>query len=102
MKFIVDECTGPKVAEWLAEHYDVLSVYNEMRGENDINIIQKSFHEKRILITNDKDFGELVFKHNIPNAGIILLRLKDERTKNKINVLKNFFNTFKTPLKINL
>ncbi|MBI5220010.1 MAG: DUF5615 family PIN-like protein [Bacteroidia bacterium] len=94
MKFIIDECTGPKVAQWLAEQYDVFSVYDEMRGENDISIIQKAFHEKRILITNDKDFGELVFKQNIPHAGIILLRLKDERTKNKITVLKNFFNTF--------
>ena len=63
MRFLVDECTGPHVASWLREHgYDVLSIYEEAPGMSDIDIIKMSFTENRILITNDKDFGEKVYK----------------------------------------
>ncbi len=45
----------------------------------------------RILITNDKDFGEMVFRERRPHKGIILLRLEDERISNKIAVLGRLF-----------
>jgi predicted nuclease of predicted toxin-antitoxin system len=43
MRFLVDECTGPVVARWLREQsYEVFSVYEEARGMNDDEIIQKA------------------------------------------------------------
>ena len=61
MRFLVDESTGPHVARWLRhEGHDVFSVYDEARGIGDDEIIQKAFIENRILITNDKGFGEKV------------------------------------------
>ena len=33
MRFLVDECTGPAVAEWLRkQNHEVFSVYDEARG----------------------------------------------------------------------
>ena len=33
MRFLVDECTGPAVAEWLhAQGHEVFSVYDSARG----------------------------------------------------------------------
>jgi predicted nuclease of predicted toxin-antitoxin system len=62
MRFLVDECTGPAVARWLREQqYDVFSVYEEARGLDDDEIVQQAFADDRILITNDKDFGEKVY-----------------------------------------
>ena len=59
MRFLVDECTGPAVAEWLRDHsHEVFSVFEEARGMDDDAIIRKAFAENWILITNDKDFGE--------------------------------------------
>jgi predicted nuclease of predicted toxin-antitoxin system len=59
MRFLVDECTGPAVAQWLREQkHQVWSVYEEGRGMDDDDIVQKAFVENWILITNDKDFGE--------------------------------------------
>ncbi len=59
MRFLVDECTGPAVAQWLREHWhEVFSVYDEGRGMDDEEIVQKAFDENYILVTNDKDFGE--------------------------------------------
>ena len=72
MRFIVDECTGPKVAQWLRDqNYEVFSVFNEMRGIDDETILQKAFRENWILITNDKDFGEKVYREHFPHHGIV-------------------------------
>jgi predicted nuclease of predicted toxin-antitoxin system len=34
-----------------------------------------AFREQHILLTSDKDFGDLVFRHRLPHAGVILFRL---------------------------
>ena len=63
MRFLVDECTGPVVARWLRQRgYEVFSVYEQARGITDDEIIAKANSEKWILITNDKDFGEQIFR----------------------------------------
>ncbi len=88
MRFLVDECTGPKVAEWLrAEGHEVFSVFDEARGMPDPDVLAKAVSEDWILITNDKDFGEMVFREQREHHGIIFLRLSNERPMNKIEVL---------------
>jgi predicted nuclease of predicted toxin-antitoxin system len=95
MRFLVDECTGPKVARWLRQQqYDIFSVYEEARGADDDWILQKARAENRIVITNDKDFGELIFREKKPHCGVILLRLDDEKTANKIAVLQNLLRLY--------
>lgn len=89
MKFIVDECVGPAVANWLKQkNYDVVSVFNEMRGATDDIVLQKAFQENRILITADKDFGDMIFRQKDQHWGVVLLRLSDQTTPNKIKVLE--------------
>ncbi len=85
MRFLVDECTGPAVARWLrSQSHDVFSVYGEARGMADQDVIEKAYAENRILITNDKDFGEKVYRERLPHRGVVLLRLHDERFPKKI------------------
>ncbi len=89
MRFLVDECTGTRVAQWLREQgHEVFSVFEEARGTDDEAIIRKAFAENWILITNDKDFGEKVYRERYPHRGIIFMRLEDERAINKIEVLQ--------------
>ena len=81
--------------DWLRqEGYQVFSVYEQARGITDDVIIQKAFNENWILITNDKDFGEKVYRDKLSHRGIILLRLQDERSFNKIDVLKRLFSVY--------
>ena len=95
MRFLVDECTGPAVAEWLhGQGYEVFSVYDEARGLDDDAIIQKAFTENWILITNDKGFGEKIYREMRPHRGIILLRLDDERAAAKIEVLQRLLRNY--------
>ena len=92
MRFIVDECTGPTIAKWLRqEQHDVYSVYEQARGATDDEVLARAVAEDRILITNDKDFGEKVFRDRAAHKGIIFLRLNDERSQNKIDVLRKLF-----------
>ena len=102
MRFLVDECTGPAVAKWLRRsHHEVFSVYDEVRGLDDESIIEKANRENYVLVTNDKDFGELVFRKRKQHKGVVLLRLEDERSKNKIAVLHRVLESYSDKLSDN-
>jgi predicted nuclease of predicted toxin-antitoxin system len=95
MRFLVDECTGPHVARWLREAgHEVLSVYEEARGASDDVILAQAFSENWILITNDKDFGEKVFKEQHPHCGVVFLRLISNRAADKIEVIQRLLESY--------
>jgi predicted nuclease of predicted toxin-antitoxin system len=95
MRFLVDESTGPAVAEWLRRKgHEVFSVYNEARGMADEDIIRKAFIENWILMTNDKDFGEKVYREKRPHSGLVLLRLEDERAVMKIEIISRLLESY--------
>ena len=95
MRFLVDECTGPAAARWLRKQgHEVFSVFEDARGMDDDAIIQKAFTEHWILITNDKDFGEKVYRERLAHRGIILLRLGDEPSVTKIDTIQRLLETY--------
>lgn len=95
MRFLVDECTGPKVAAWLRTRgHEVFSVFDEARGAEDDEVIQKAYDERWVLITNDKDFGEKVYRERRPHRGVIFMRLEDERAANKIDVVRRLLEGY--------
>jgi predicted nuclease of predicted toxin-antitoxin system len=65
----------------------VYSIYDSARGMDDDDIIRMAFAETWILVTNDKDFGDKVYRERRPHRGIILMRLQDESAHIKIEVL---------------
>lgn len=98
MRFLVDECTGTQVARWLKQQgYDVFSVYEQARGITDNQVLEKANNENWILITNDKDFGEKIYREKCSHHGVIFLRLDDERSANKITVLSQLLSQYKDP-----
>ena len=99
MRFLVDECTGPAVARWLRDHsHEVFSVYEEARGTADEDVLNKAYSENWVLITNDKDFGEKVFREKRTHHGVVLLRLHDERAASKIAAIEKLINGYKDQL----
>lgn len=100
MRFLIDENTGPAVARWLrGQEYEVFSVYDQARGAADEEIIRKAFEEDWILVTNDKDFGEKVYREQRPHKGVVLLRLDDERTPAKIETLRRLLEKYSDQLR---
>ncbi len=77
MRLLVNEnVTGTVIQELRNRGHDVLSVKEAMRSEEDEAILARAQAEERIVVTHDKDFGELAFRSHLPaSCGVILLRL---------------------------
>ena len=70
MKFIADECCDTGIVISLRrEGHDVFYVLEEEPGLRDEVVLQRAYVERRTLLTEDKDFGELVFRLRKPAAG---------------------------------
>jgi predicted nuclease of predicted toxin-antitoxin system len=88
MRFLVDESTGKRLHILLEESgHDSIFVGDVMSGFNDAAVLAKAEEEKRILITDDKDFGELIFRLGRPSSGVILLRDPDTRPRKRLEIL---------------
>ena len=70
----------------------VYSIYESNRGLSDFEIIEFSRNPPRIILTEDKDFGEWVFSHHITDISVIFLRYNftetEEITEQLIKFLK--------------
>jgi len=90
IQFLADEsCDFTVVRALRASGYDVASVQENSPGMEDVRVCEWANREERVIVTNDKGFGELIFRERIPNRGIILLRLRDERAANRIRVISD-------------
>ena len=75
MRYLADECCDRAVVRaFRAGGYDVLFVSEITPRAEDSHVIRLALREKRILVTEDKDFGQLVFAHGQKTIGVIFLR----------------------------
>jgi len=93
MKFLADECCDAGLVGALkADGHDILYASESLRGATDNEILKCAFDEGRILLTEDKDFGELVYRLKRPARGIILLRFKVVDRTLKIPRIRNLLS----------
>ena len=79
------------MAEWLRnDGHDVLDSRALGPDPGDLALLELANSEERILITIDTDFGELVFVHNVPHAGLI--RLPDVPAEQRIILVTEVIN----------
>jgi predicted nuclease of predicted toxin-antitoxin system len=75
LRFLADECCDAALVDALRKDgHDVLYAVDSLRGATDDDILARAFSERRILLTEDKDFGELVYRFRRPARGVVLLR----------------------------
>ena len=75
MRFLADEsCDFIVVKALRAAGHDVLIVSEIAPRAEDSEVIELALKEKRILLTEDKDFGQLVYAHGQKTLGVIFLR----------------------------
>ena len=93
MKFLADECCEASlIAHLRKDGHDVVYVLESMRGATDAEILRRAFEEKRILLTEDKDFGELVYRLRRPAYGIVLLRFDTAQRTLKLSRLQSLLD----------
>jgi len=59
-----------------AQDHDVVWVRESMPGVDDLAILRFAQQESRLVVTQDKDFGDLAFRSGLPaECGVVLFRL---------------------------
>ncbi|HUE70694.1 MAG TPA: DUF5615 family PIN-like protein [Pirellulaceae bacterium] len=92
MKLLADECCDmPLVSGLRSDGHDVVYVKELAPGSDDQAVLQLAVADQRILLTEDKDFGELVVRLKLPAYGIVLLRVNPADTVAKLARLRDLF-----------
>lgn len=88
MIFLADEnFPRPALEELRKAGWDVFSVAEMCPGISDDEVIALSADQQRVLLTFDKDFGELVFRRGLPAAsGVVLFRIIPESPEDAAGV----------------
>jgi predicted nuclease of predicted toxin-antitoxin system len=75
MKFLLDVCVSSRSLEafLLGHGHDVLSAVAIDARAGDERLLAAAFQDDRVLITEDKDFGELVFVRRLPHGPVVRL-----------------------------
>lgn len=74
--FLTDENIHPELIKFLRDKsFRIKDVREEkLIGTSDLSLMNLSFKENRVIITQDRDFGKLVYTKNSDFIGIIYLR----------------------------
>jgi predicted nuclease of predicted toxin-antitoxin system len=76
VNLLADECCDAVLVAGLrSDGHDVVYIMETCPGSDDQTVLQLAVAQQRILLTEDKDFGELVVRFGLPAYGILLLRM---------------------------
>ncbi len=90
MKFLVDANLGRKFTSLAGKAgYDAVFINDLLAKAPDEDVLALGERENRIVITNDKDFGELVFKIGKSSAGVVLLRTPITDPEKRFEMVKD-------------
>jgi predicted nuclease of predicted toxin-antitoxin system len=88
MRWLADECVAATLVTLLrSDGHDVLSVAEVAAGLSDTDVVALALQEKRLLLTEDKDFGDLVFRRERAVPGVVLMRIDTDNSKLKASRL---------------
>lgn len=89
MKLVADESVeGPTVNALRAAGHEVLSIAEFSPGIDDTEVLNIARRQDALLLTADKDFGDLVFRNCERHCGVLLIRSpQDNLEENASNTL---------------
>lgn len=93
MKFHANENIEAEVVAFLRESgHDVTYAAEIDPRAADETVLARAHSESRILITSDKDFGELCFRRGLPSIGVIFIRGTDLTAQGRIRLLEKLMS----------
>ena len=99
LKFLVDVGVGKKIELFLKEKgYNTKTVRTIDPQMSDEEIIRLLLNENRMIITMDKDFGELVYHYGRDPCGVLLPRLENATGSEKQEVVANILAKHSTDI----
>jgi predicted nuclease of predicted toxin-antitoxin system len=96
MKLLIDESVDQAIIDRLINYgYNVLSIADVEPGITDTEVIQRANELSTLLVTLDKDFGELVFHRSAGvSAGVVLIRLSGLSAQRKAEIVIEAFRKY--------
>ncbi len=93
MRFLADEsCDFDVVRALRRAGFDVFSISESIPRAEDSEVIELALREKRILLTEDKDFGRLVYSYGQETLGVVFLRFptfaRKQISRDVLNMVK--------------
>jgi predicted nuclease of predicted toxin-antitoxin system len=97
MKILADESLDGPIVAWLrSAGHDVVWGAEASPGLSDERLAKQAFDEGRVLITSDRDFGELVFRCGMFLPGAVLLRVRARSAASLLAVFQEQWPTIET------
>ncbi len=97
MKFLADENIHADIVGWLrSQGHDVLYAAESLTQRPDDELLAIARDESRVLITADKDFGELVFHRKLVSHGVVLIRLTSPSLADRLERLGRVWTDVET------
>ncbi len=88
MRFLADEsCDFSIVRALRSAGHDVLAVTEFASGADDATVMDLALREHRVLLTEDKDFGQLVYAQSLQSSGVIFIRYPATARKALLKIL---------------
>jgi len=90
LNFLADESCDFRVVRALRQaRHDVIAISEIANRMDDAAVIDLALRERRVLVTEDKDFGQLVHAHGHASRGVILIRYPASlRTTLSLDIVK--------------
>ena len=99
MNFLADENVDRQIVDRLRQDGHILRYVVEMEaGISDDTVLDLANKESSLLITADKDFGEMVFRQRLIMHGIVLIRLAGITPSHKAEIVSSAINKYKSQL----
>lgn len=99
MRFLADENLADQITARLqADGHDVESIAQLASGADDRTVLAMAAQSGAIVVTDDKDFGDLVMVQRLPTSGVMLLRLEGMPPRDRAALVSGIVRTYGTQL----
>jgi predicted nuclease of predicted toxin-antitoxin system len=87
MNIVADESVDFTIVQFLREQgLNIYAIAEQQPSIADEDVLALAVRQEALLITEDKDFGALVFRLQLPHRGVILLRLSGRAPEEKADL----------------
>lgn len=92
MNILADENIDAAMIDWLRRtEHDVQWAAESLPSEMDLALLDCALQAGRILLTRDRDFGELVYREGRLTSGIVLIRIRAKNQWERLTVFQRFW-----------
>lgn len=94
LTIVIDESADYAIVDQLrANNFIVYAIIDETPSISDKEVLHIATEKNALIITEDKDFGELVFRFQLSHRGILLIRMVSSKSFEKADaVLRAMIN----------